>query len=809
MKRESLLQRSLAPQRYDEMFDRDGAVRPHWKTLADAIASDSGARAELAQRLSIDSNLIYNEHADPDGADRPWRLDPLPLVITTAEWQTIKTGVAQRARLLDAVLADLYGDQQLLRSGQLPTELAFAHPSFLWPSLRLQPPGGRWLHIYAADLARAPDGRWWLLADRTQAPSGLGYALQNRDIVTRLFPELIGEMGVRPLAEFFATFRESLLDGDHDALAVVLTPGPLNDSYAEHSYLARQLGLPLVEGSDLSVRDNSVYLKTMAGLRRVHAILRRVNDDYCDPLELRGESVLGVPGLMAALRAGQVRVANVPGTGVLESSAWQGFLPALAQPLLGEDLLLPSLATWWCGEAAVLPDVLANLDHLRIRPTFPDSSVAVLDGQQLGVRQLHAQRDRIVAQPTLHVVQERLRPSQMPTWSAQHDGRWEARALAIRVFAIATQTGYRVMPGALARVSDDNTTDTVSAHRGGSAKDVWVLSTGEIDATAPAVASPRLGSRSEAQPSRLVENLFWFGRYAERCEDKARLLRATLTLSLDPAARRAGHLAAAIAHARHFGVLRKERDSNLRRAACDPAIPFGLYNDVRNLARCGVEARSQISGEHWRTLSGLQQSFVDAARTPREPMDLLDATLLALTAMAGFTAEGMTRDEGWSLLMLGRRIERCVFLSDLLARMFDDERCATAIDLAWLLDLGDSTITHRTRYRETQRLATVFDLMLRDATNPRGLPFLVDAIRRGIARFDVDALDTPWPPTASTEIGRIDPTTLEPDDADGRAARHAVAVAVHGLLEATEQLADSLSLRYFVHADGLRTTVSA
>lgn len=814
MKRDALIQRSLARYRYDEMFAVDGSVRPHWKALSEAIAAESGGsaairRAELTRRLVVESGVTYNDYADPKGGDRPWLLDPLPLVISADEWNTVKVGIAQRARALDAVLGDLYGEQTLLASGQLPAELAFAHPNFLWPAQGGQPVGGRWLHIYAADLARAPDGRWWVLADRTQTPSGLGYALENRDIIARVFPDLIGELGVRPLADFFTAFRESLMEPGDDALAVVLTPGPLNDTYFEHSYLARQLGLPLVEGNDLAVRDDCVFLKTLAGLKRVQAIVRRVDDDYCDPLELRGESALGVPGLMAAVRAGTVRVANALGSGVLESAAWQGFLPALAEQLIGESLLLPSVATWWCGEASVLPDVLDNLDHLLIKPAFPNSGVTPVDGRELPPVQLAALRQRIAAQPSLYVAQERVRLSQAPAWTGVRDGDWVPRALGIRVFAIATPGGYKVMPGALARVAGEANADTVTMQRGGGSKDVWVLSDTDGETVQRRVAVPRLGARSEDQSSRMVENLFWFGRYSERCEDKARLLRATLTLSLDPAARRSASWPSAITLARHFGVLRKDGDADLRRAVFDPDIPFGLFADVRNLARCGVQARSQLSAEHWRTLTGLQQAFLDTARTPRDSVDLLESSVLALTAMAGFTSEGMTRDEGWNLLMLGRRIERSVFLSDLLARLLGSERMPSAIDLGWLLDIGDSTITHRTRYREMPRLATVFDLMLCDPTNPRGLPFLVDAIRRGFERIDDDQAKPNWPPLAAAQIAKTDPLLIEQGSADGEAARHRLADQAHAMLDATQQFADWLNLRYFVHADAQRPLVSA
>src|ERR1700735_1543415 len=343
--------------RYNQLIDGSGGVRSHWRPLIDALASE-GAEAvrrgvELARRLIVENGVTYNVYADPQGRDRPWILDPLPILLTAAEWREIEVGVTQRAQLLDALLADVYGPQRLLADGTIPAELPFGHPNFLWPCHGITPAGGKWLHVYAVDISRSADGRWWTLADRTQTPSGPGYALENRQIVSRVFPDLLGDLGVSALGGFFAALRENLLrhaPGAGVPLAVVLTPGAFNETYFEHAYLARQLGLPLVEGHDLTVRGDTVYLKMLGGLRRGHALLRRVGDDFCDPVEWRADSALGVPGLIGVVRAGRVVVANALGSGVLESAAWMGFMPAACERLLGEKLRLPSGATWGGGE---------------------------------------------------------------------------------------------------------------------------------------------------------------------------------------------------------------------------------------------------------------------------------------------------------------------------------------------------------------------------------------------------------------------------------------------------------------------------
>ena len=409
--------------RYDELLESTGAIRPHWQPLIarlESAGSESARRGiELARRLIIENGVTYNVYADPQGRDRPWQLDTLPLIIAADEWQAIAKGVAQRARALDALLADLYGSQRLMAEGIVPPELVFGHPNFLWPCRGVMPRDARWLHLYAVDLARAPDGQWWVLGDRTQTPSGPGYALENRRIVSRVFPQLLDEMRVQSLNGFFVALREHLLstaDDDEAPLAVVLTPGPFNETYFEHAYLARQLGLALVEGADLTVRGQTLYLKTFTGLRRVHAVLRRLDDDFCDPAELRADSALGVPGLLQVVRAGRVVMANALGSGVLESASWLGFMPPVTEWLLGESLDLPSVATWWCGERPALEHVIENLDRLVIKPAFPNQRFEPVFGSSLDRPDRNRLIERLRGRPYAYVAQERMSLSQSPVW---------------------------------------------------------------------------------------------------------------------------------------------------------------------------------------------------------------------------------------------------------------------------------------------------------------------------------------------------------------------------------------------------------
>jgi len=789
--------------RYDELLDSAGDVRPHWRPLIDALAG-AGEEAvrrgvELARRLIVENGVTYNVYADPQGRDRPWALDPLPILLTEAEWREIELGVAQRAQLFDALLADLYGPQRLLADGIVPAELPFGHPNFLWPCHGITPAGGNWLHVYAVDISRSADGRWWALDDRTQTPSGPGYALENRQIVSRVFPDLIGDLGVRPLGGFFVDLRENLLrhapEGE-TPLAVVLTPGAFNETYFEHAYLARQLGLPLVEGHDLTVRGDTVHLKTLGGLRRVHAILRRLDDDFCDPVELRADSALGVPGLIGVVRAGRVVLANGLGSGVLESAAWMGFMPGAAERLLGEKLRLPSVATWWCGERLALDYVLENLERLVIKPAYPNQKMPAVFGRDLDAPARAELAGRLRAQPHAYVAQERLAFSQAPVWrTAAGAPGFSARALGIRVYAIAVPGGYRVMPGGLARIASD-AAEIVSMQRGGGSKDIWVLagdrrSVDEINASAAPVSA-----RRDDLPSRLAENLFWLGRYSERCEDKARLLRATLRVR---------------PNAVLWPLVLETCSHFVAPSLFDETNPLGLVADLQRLGWCAAQARALLSAENWRAIGVLQREFRDAALAKRDARETLDVLMLSLASLAGFALDDMTQDDGWRLMMIGRRLERLQFLAELLALRLKSGETPLQSELEWLLDIGDSTITYRTRYLAVPRLSATIDLLVFDQSNPRALAFQWHAIEYSLVRVAVslggspdDTLDD-----AVALVEEMQLNAIDGDSARAARARRSLAEQLHNLSAAAARLSDRLSLKHFSLIDDRIRTVAA
>jgi len=790
------------------LLDEKGTVRTHWRPLIERVAAGHGTGAgrrglELTRRLIIENGVTYNVYADPQGADRPWGLDPLPLVLTASEWREIEAGVAQRAQLLEALLADLYGPQRLLAEGVVPPELAFGHPNFLWPCHGISQKGA-FLHIYAADLARAPDGRWWILSDRTQAPSGAGYALENREIVEQVLPDSIRDLNVRRVRGFFGDLRERLLSNVEPGerpLAVILTQGPLNETYFEHAFLAGQLGLPLAEGPDLTVRGDTVYLKTLAGLRRVHAIFRRLDDDFCDPVELRSDSTLGVPGLIGAVRAGRVVMANALGTGVLESAAWLGFMPGVAKRLRTENLKLPAVATWWCGERPALEYVLANLDHLVIKPAYPNQRFEPMFGRDLAREAREALIARLRARPYAYVAQEHVALSQAPVWRQSGGVGLSAKALAIRVYAIATDKGFRVMPGGLARVATGAATDVVSTQRGGGSKDIWVLSdeAPANDEPTPVVSTSLVLVRHDHIPSRVVENLFWLGRYAVRCEDKARLVRSTLAARVDAWAWRT--------------ALRLCRDLGFVSADTDPAEilrdernPQGLVADVKRLAWCASQVRSRLSGSSWRVVMDLQRQLQRAAIARGEPREALDRLILALSALAGFAFDDMTHDEGWRLMRVGRRLERAQFLSGLLAHHLVSDRPAQHTNVEWLLEACDSLVVYRSRYVAAPRLAPTLDLLIRDAEHPRALTFHCEAIARDLASLGaslgaqaVETFDGVVPSFSDEEL-----FALERDGAEADQAREALATQLRELAAAAGRLSDRLSMRHFSHTGDAR-----
>jgi uncharacterized circularly permuted ATP-grasp superfamily protein/uncharacterized alpha-E superfamily protein len=794
--------------RYDELLSGPWALRPHWRSLFDTLTR---ARPEqMQERLTSvhrqirENGVTYNVYADPRGVERPWELDVLPLIIPPDEWQRISAAIAQRAELLNRILLDVYGPQQMLEEGLLPPALIYGHSGFLRPCHGMAVPGNIHLHLYAADLARSPDGRWWVLNDRTQAPSGAGYSLENRLVISRVFGEQFRDLKVEHLASFFATLRDTLAqhapDSDGPPLIVLLTPGPYNETYFEHAYLARYLGFPLVEGSDLMVRDGCVWLKNLSGLRRVHVILRRLDDDFCDPLELNGESAIGVPGLVEAARQGNVLIANSLGSNLLESGALLGFLPRLCRRLLGQELAMPSLATWWCGEEAALEDAIEKLDHLVIKPAFPQLRIQSVFGQDLDSKERAALIARMRARPHHYVAQELVQLSQAPVWDTQHPRRLAARAVGLRVFACASPDGYVVMPGGLTRVASERDARVIAMQRGGSSKDTWVLTHGTVNTFSllrRSVSASELVRAGTNLSSRVVENLYWFGRYCERCDNTARLLRALIGQHIehgdiaDHALTRLCQRTALLPEDLEAASV-TDIEQALRTAALDPAHAGSLAAGLHQLSGVAFSLRERLSIDNWRIISRLAEDLDGTPTDLGDVLERLDGSVLAMMTLSGFALDGMTRDQGWRFLSVGRRIERLLFMSRVLRQALGE--AGETPD--WLLELADSTITYRSRYMTRPQWLPVLDLLVADETNPRSIAYqalgLTDYLGRLAAHFG--SIES-----AALSNAVADMLALRAET-DFRAGSPRLLAVLDDLGTAAYALSEQLGRRFFSHA---------
>ncbi|MBE0621113.1 MAG: circularly permuted type 2 ATP-grasp protein [Burkholderiales bacterium] len=793
--------------RFDELFEAPQQPRAHWlrffRALTATSAQDIRARLAAAERQIRDSGVTYNVYADPQGLDRPWDLDVLPLIIAADEWREIEAGIAQRAQLFDRILADLYGSQSLLQQGLVPPKLIFGQSGFLRPAHGMNLPGGVHLHAYAVDLARSPDGRWWVMADRTQAPSGAGYALENRLIVSRAFPALYRDLRVQHVAHFFATMRDSLQHfapkGDGPVLTVLLTPGPYNETYFEHALLARYLGFPLVEGGDLTVKGGRVWLKTIGGLKRVHAILRRQDDTFCDPLELRSDSALGVAGLTDCARRGSVLIANALGSGVIESGALLGFLPRLCEHLLGETLRLPSIATWWCGEPAAFADAIDQSKRLVFKSADPAHRFDPVFGEDLDEAGLAALVKKMKLQPERYIAQEFVHVSQAPVLARNQPYGIVARGIGLRVFAIRSQSGYLVMPGGLTRVASGADKRFVSAQRGGGSKDTWVTSSGSVDTSftllRSTVSASDLVRSGSAIPSRVAENLFWFGRYEERCDDSARLLRLALNQLLDNDDDE-DSIEPVLALTREFSLTEEGEDpeSALLAAATQEKSPFGLHGNLRNLEQVAFTLRDRMSMDNWRSINLLVKDpiFGQQVSLP-EALDWLDRTINGMMTLSGFALDGMTRDDGWRFLSIGRRLERLSFQCLALQVALQHGR---ASGLTWLLRLADSVVTYRTRYMARPEWLPVLDLLVLDSANPRSLRFQANGVYSYLMKLE----DTYG--SCGSELMRPCVEALEGLDParDLQPENDHLRNTIDMLRSTAFALSDGLSHRFFSHA---------
>jgi uncharacterized circularly permuted ATP-grasp superfamily protein/uncharacterized alpha-E superfamily protein len=823
---------------WDELRHPGGGLRPPWLAFTRHLGPpghletvvDMRQRQDQVARQILQDGVTHNVFSDSAAggvATRPWSLELLPHLIEAADWARIEAGAIQRAELLQAVLADVYGPQKLLQEGLLPPALLYRHPGWLRSMRGAQPPGGMRLFIVAFDIARGGDGQWWMVAQRTQGPSGLGYVMHNRLVISRQFPDAFRELRVQHIASSYRRLLDTVeqlaaqVAGNGTPRIVLLTPGRYSETYFEHAYLARYLGLPLVEGGDLTVRHEKLFLKTVEGLEPVHGVLRRLDDDWCDPLELRADSTLGVPGLLQAARAGSVVMANALGSGFLETPAIQGFLPAISERLGRGALQLPALPTWWCGEALAWQAVKGELDGKFLRSTFPRNG-RTSQVHELGRLERLAAVD---ADPDAWTLQTRLRFSRAPIWG---DSGVAARPAMVRIYAIADGGGrWHVLPGGMTRVAQREDS-SVSMQRGGSSLDTWVLTSGPVDTFSmlpQRLQVDDIAGRRRPVSSRTGENLFWLGRYTERSEQQLQLARATLLLidadndatpamlralsqlALDtglvppgtPGMHRAPH---------HFerAMLAGLGDADARQGA------YSLAYNLAALERASQALRERLSAEHWGLIRAMGEQLragLDGApgELPVLPQVLpaLDRLALLLAAATGAQTDRMTRDHGWRLLAVGRLLERliglCARLRAFAAGGARTGALGSVAGIELLLELFDSIITFRARYQRHEDLLALTDLLVLDSANPRSLAGVLRRLRTEISKLPGDAQGMARLlarlPAEGTGL------TLEGlrgvDDAALLARLDALAAE---LSSAAMQLADDIASRYFNLAQG-------
>jgi uncharacterized circularly permuted ATP-grasp superfamily protein/uncharacterized alpha-E superfamily protein len=735
---------------YDEMVDGAGQIRAHWRPLVGALrtipATALSDRVERIYRQYQDSALAYGPETDRSATEARRPFDILPLVLPNSEWQALTAGLAQRARLLDRLLGDLYGERRVLSERLMPAALAHANPRFLRPCAGLPAAGGTsHVHVYSADVVRGADGAWRVLADRVQAPAGIGFALQNRTILARTLPEIFRAQAVQRIEPFFEQWRDGLAAlaprRDGAPRIVVLTPGPFNAAYFEHIYLARQLGAKLVEGGDLTYRDGRVYVKTLGVLQPVDVILRFIDGDYCDPVELRGNSMIGVAGLLQAVRNGTVVVVNGLGASLAETPALRPFLPRLAEALLGESLAIPSVDTEWLGDPRSFADLPDRLGEVQVRPAFATRREELAFHAHIAQAGPDALLEAVHRRPLAYVAEARMRRSVTPIWTP--DGLYP-QPVTMRVFLTARDGAYQAMPGGLSQVPRPTTGDVVPLDAAQVGKDTWVLIGEEHDMVALHRSPPptaTLHHPPDELLSRSADDLFWLGRYTERLDNAARMMRSALLRivvdQLSHGQQQELHLLIRImSEARLISATVADwlpDPSALRRAISEASARGNRLQDIfRAIQRIAQSLHDRLSGDMWQVVTGLLRQALERLDSDAQNVDrlisALDHLVAAIAAFGGMAAENMTRGSGWRFLDMGRRLERGIYGATVLKNVLTTQGAELEIALSLALELFDSTITYRSRYLSAVQTASVVDLTLDDDSNPRGVMFQLRAL---------------------------------------------------------------------------------
>lgn len=750
---------------YREFMGTDTDLLPDWQTFFSSLAQlgpeERREREQNIYRMLRENGVTYNIYGDPSGLNRPWNLDIIPYFLSRRDWQKVETGLVQRAEILNLALQDIYGEQKLIKNGILPAELVYGHGGFLRQCVGIRPIHPRSLVLYAADMARSKDGKLWVLNDRTQAPSGSGYALENRLAMARIVPELFSGLQVRHLSSFFDTMRKSLYDfapfRKQDTRIVILTPGSSNETYFEHSYLSSYLGFALVQGNDLMVKDNFVWLKTIGGLEKVDVILRRVDDVFCDPLELREDSQLGIPGLLQAVRSGNVTIANPLGAGILENPGLMPFLHAVAKYFLNEDLVLSNIASWWCGQEKERNHVLENISSLVIKKIWKGlESSNSIDGGALSTAELETLKQQIKAHPYLYVGQEKVDIAHTPSLV---NGNIESGTALFRSFLVGNEQGYTTMPGGLTRTAQKENKFIVSNQMGSVSKDTWVIAPEpeNIDSFKAAKTETSITTEKRYITSRTAENLFWVGRNAERVLGNARFIRNVLQSSMEGNRHHQNELEAerylleAITHytATYPGFLEEEEEeaakkfrypwSELKYVLFDGSRPGSLLYNFNLFCRGVYSERDHWSTDTWRLIWNMEEDMNNTSLhlSHIKARSVLDSLITSMVAFIGLNGESISREQGWVIMDIGRKLERSLLLISMLRNTVVDKH-EDSVDYNLyesLLKSNEALVNYRYKYKRPLEHSLVLELMLLDSNNPRSLIYQLERLKTYLGKL--------------------------------------------------------------------------
>lgn len=797
---------------YDELLDSSGEMREHWQFLIQSLESmgisELQQRSSEVQRLLQENGVSYNQLDDPAGHERIWPLDFIPFLLTSQEWSKIERGVIQRAELFSLLLKDLYGDRTVLREGILPPEIVLSHPAYFRNLVRNTGFPEFSLDTYSVDVARRLDGEFIAIDDRSEFHLGSGYVLENRILISRVFPSLFRESNIHRLASFFRTFRATLADGASTdggmPRIVLLTPGPRADGFFEHAYLSSYLGLTLAQASDLVVREGILWLRTLEGFRRVDALLRRVTDPFSDPLELRGDSFIGIPGLLEAVRLGNVRVMNLPGAGVIQNPALKYFLPALARHFLGEDLIMPSVIVQWCGDPKAMSYVEENLERMIIRPLYPSIRTSVVY-DDLDIKQKEEILREIRQNPHLYVGQERIYPSTAPVWTGKG---LEGRHLILRSYLVAMGDSYTVMPGGLARVSPFGRPLVYTNQKGGAIKDVWITASEPVkEITLLAGERGRLTISREGGEvaGRVADNMFWMGRYAERIEFTARLIRECLSAFSSGEEEGETVNAAGTMRSLRNQVGRKpdpdlfetnhSPEQELLELIYDSQTIGSLRYNASALDRASRSTPDRVSEDMRRMIRGMLTA-VEYPRSLETSHEVVDQVIVYASAFSGLIEESMSRGQGWRFLEVGRKLERAVQTSTFLHYIFATE---DSPDSEMALRTCDSERTYRRRYLSDMRPNAIFDILTLDESNPRSVIYQTLRLEDEIRYFH--GIGGPYRNPEERAVLQLSTlmrlTDLQDsflEDRGGRERRH---IFFKEVLKFLEEIGDGLHERYF------------